>query len=136
MNDEKIIDTLLKGDFNDLPQKPRWVDGSGLSHYNLFSPRDFVTILDKMKTEFGMKRLQGIFPTGGSGTMQPYFKNDSSYIYAKTGSLSGVIALSGYLYTRQGKLLIFSILINNHRGAPGAIRTAIERFLLAVRNRY
>ena len=136
MNDEKIIDTLLKSDFNDLPQKPRWVDGSGLSRYNLFSPRDFVTILNKMKTEFGMKRIQVIFPTGGSGTMQHYFKNDSSYIYAKTGSLSGVVALSGYLYTRKGKLLIFSIIINNHQTSPGAIRTAIENFLRNLRNRY
>ena len=136
MNDEKILDTLLKSDLKDLPQKPRWVDGSGLSHYNLFSPRDFVVILNKMKTEFGMKRIQVILPTGGNGTMQRYFKNDSGYIYAKTGSLSGVVALSGYLYTKRGKLLIFSILINNHQGNASRIRTAIEKFLLGIRNRY
>ena len=136
MNDEKILDTLLKGDLKDLPQKPRWVDGSGLSHYNLFSPQDFVIILNKMKTEFGMKRIQVILPTGGTGTMQRYFKNDSGYIYAKTGSLSGVVALSGYLYTKRDKLLIFSILINNHRGTASNIRTAIEKFLLGIRNRY
>ncbi|MBL7732260.1 MAG: D-alanyl-D-alanine carboxypeptidase, partial [Chitinophagaceae bacterium] len=49
MSDEKIIDTLLKTDFKDLPQKPRWADGSGLSRYNLFTPQDFVAILNKMK---------------------------------------------------------------------------------------
>ena len=49
MNDEKIIDTLLKTDFKDLPQKPGWVDGSGLSRYNLFTPQDFVFIFNKMK---------------------------------------------------------------------------------------
>ncbi|MEP6628205.1 MAG: D-alanyl-D-alanine carboxypeptidase, partial [Ginsengibacter sp.] len=61
MNDAKIIDTLLKTDFADLPQKPNWVDGSGLSHYNLFSPLDFVTILNKMKNEFGMDRIKKHF---------------------------------------------------------------------------
>jgi len=42
MNDEKIINTLLNSDLKELPQKPQWVDGSGLSRFNLFSPQDFV----------------------------------------------------------------------------------------------
>ena len=115
MNDAKIIDTLLKTDFKDLPQKPRWVDGSGLSRYNLFTPQDFVAILNKMKNEFGMERIKVIFPTGGEGTISSYYKADSGYIYAKTGTLSGVVAFSGFLYTKKEKLLIFSILVNNHQ---------------------
>src|SRR5215216_2947832 len=67
MNDARIIDTLLKTDFKDLPQKPRWVDGSGLSRYNLFTSQDFVFILNKMKNEFGMERIKVIFPTGNEG---------------------------------------------------------------------
>lgn len=58
MNDSRIIDTILKTDFKDLPQKPRWVDGSGLSRYNLFTPQDMVAILHKMQKEFGMERLE------------------------------------------------------------------------------
>lgn len=136
MNDEKIIDTLLKTDFKDLPQKPRWVDGSGLSRYNLFSPQDFVAILNKMKNEFGMDRIKEIFPTGGEGTISNYFKADSGYIYAKTGTLSGVVAFSGFLYTKKGKLLIFSTLVNNHNDSAIEVRKAIENFLQAIRNRY
>ena len=136
MNDAKIIDTLLKTDFKDLPQKPRWADGSGLSRYNLFTPQDFVFILNKIKTEFGMDRVKDIFPTGGEGTLRNYYKADSTYIYAKTGSLSGVLALSGYLYTKKGKLLIFSTLVNNHQASPTDVRRAVERFLQGIRNKY
>lgn len=136
MNDEKIIDTLLKTDLKDMPQKPRWVDGSGLSRYNLFTPRDLVFILNKMKNEFGMERVKAIFPTGGRGTLANYYRSDSNYIYAKTGTLSGVIALSGYLYTKKGKELIFSILVNNHQASGTEVRRAVEKFLQQIRNKY
>jgi D-alanyl-D-alanine carboxypeptidase/D-alanyl-D-alanine-endopeptidase (penicillin-binding protein 4) len=136
MNDNKIIDTLLKTDFKDLPQKPRWADGSGLSRYNLFTPQDFVAILNKMKDEFGMDRIKVIFPTGGEGTISSYYKADSGYIYGKTGTLSGVVAFSGFLYTKKGKLLIFSTLINNHQASATDIRRAIEKFLKGIRSSY
>ncbi len=136
MNDEKIIDTLLKTDFKDLPQKPRWVDGSGLSRYNLFTPEDLVAILNKIKNEFGMGRIKSLLPTGGEGTISNYYKADSGYIYGKTGTLSGVVAFSGYLYTKKGKLLIFSTLVNNHQGNVTDIRKAVERFIEGIRKRY
>lgn len=136
MNERRMIDTLLKTDFKDLPQRPRWADGSGLSRYNLFSPKDFVMILDKMKNEFGMDRLQEIFPTGNEGTLSNYYKSDSSYIYAKTGTLSGVVALSGFMYTpgNRSKLLIFSVLVNNHQASATQVRRAVEKFLQQVRS--
>ncbi|MEI9910032.1 MAG: D-alanyl-D-alanine carboxypeptidase [Bacteroidota bacterium] len=136
MNDEKIIDTLLKTDFKDLPQKPRWVDGSGLSRYNLFTPLDFVTILNKMKNEFGMERIKVILPTGGEGTISSYYKTDSGYIYAKTGTLSGVVCLSGFLYTKKNKLLVFSVLVNNHQASATDVRKAVEKFIVGIRNKY
>lgn len=136
MNDEKIIDTLLKTDFKDLPQKPRWVDGSGLSRYNLFTPQDFVAILNKMKNEFGMERIKNIFPTGGEGTISNYYKAESGYIYGKTGTLSGVVAFSGFLYTKKGKLFIFSTLVNNHNETATEVRRAVEKFLQGIRNKY
>jgi D-alanyl-D-alanine carboxypeptidase/D-alanyl-D-alanine-endopeptidase (penicillin-binding protein 4) len=136
MNDARIIDTLLKTDFKDLPQKPRWADGSGLSRYNLFTPADFVAILTKMESDFGMARIKSIFPTGGTGTLNNYYKADSNYIYAKTGTLSGVVALSGFLYTKKGKLLVFSVLVNNHQASSTEVRRAVEKFLQGVRNNY
>jgi D-alanyl-D-alanine carboxypeptidase/D-alanyl-D-alanine-endopeptidase (penicillin-binding protein 4) len=135
MNDAKIIDTLLKTDFKDLPQAPRWVDGSGLSRYNLFTPQDLVAILNKMQTEFGMARIKEILPTGNEGTLTNYYKAERGYIFAKTGTLSGVVAISGFLYTKKDKLLIFSVLVNNHQASATAVRRAVERFIEEVRER-
>ena len=136
MNDDSIIGYLLKNDLNDLPQKPRWVDGSGLSRYNLFTPQSFVAILNKMRQEFPLERIKTIFPTANEGTLTSYPKADSGYIFAKTGTLSGVVALSGFLYTRKNRLLIFSILVNNHRTTATEVRKTMQSFLSFVRNSY
>jgi D-alanyl-D-alanine carboxypeptidase/D-alanyl-D-alanine-endopeptidase (penicillin-binding protein 4) len=132
MNDEKIIDSLLQTELRGFPQKPNWVDGSGLSRYNQFSPRDFVWILNNMKNEFGWKRIAAIFPAGNQGTLTNYYVSDSSFINAKTGSLSGVIALSGYLHTRKNKTLIFSVLVNNHASSGRNVRRAVEKFIQSI----
>jgi serine-type D-Ala-D-Ala carboxypeptidase/endopeptidase (penicillin-binding protein 4) len=136
LSDAKVIDTILKTDFKDLPQKPKWVDGSGLSRYNLFTPQDFVAILNKMKNEFGMDRVKTIFPTGGKGTLSSFYKDDSGFIFAKTGTLSNNVALSGFLYTKHGKLLIFSVQVNNHMTSATEVRKAVEKFLQGIRSKY
>jgi len=136
MSDERVIDTLLKTIFKDLPQKPGWVDGSGLSRYNLFSPKDLVFILNKMKNDFGMERIKNLFPSGNEGTLANYYVSESGFIFAKTGTLSGVIALSGFLYTKKNKLLIFSVLVNNHNSSGTQVRRAVEKFIHAIRERY
>jgi D-alanyl-D-alanine carboxypeptidase/D-alanyl-D-alanine-endopeptidase (penicillin-binding protein 4) len=136
MSAEDMIDSLLKNDLKDVPQKPRWVDGSGLSRYNLFTPKSFVYILNKMQVEFGMDRLKIILPTGAEGSLKNYFTRDSSFIYAKTGTLSNNAALSGYLITKKGKLLIFSILVNNYQTGATPVRRATEQFLNGIREKY
>jgi len=133
MKDEIIIDTLLRGVLADLPQKPSWVDGSGLSRFNLFTPRDFVFLLTKFKNEFGMERMKAILPTGGKGTLKNYYRADSGYVFAKTGSLNGVLCLSGYIYTTKNHLLEFSILVNNHNGSGSAIRREIVGYVEYLR---
>ncbi len=133
MSDEDIIDTLLKTDLKDLPTKPRWVDGSGLSRYNLFSPKDFIYILDKLQSEFGIDRMKRILPTGGEGTLKSYYKDATGSIYAKTGSMSNNVSLSGYLFTKKNKMLIFSIQLNSFSSTERSCRRAIENLLLQIR---
>ncbi len=132
VNKQVNFDTLDL--FKGMPQKPAWVDGCGLSRYNLFSPQHFVFILNKMYAEFGMNRIKTIFPSGNNGTLKNYYVADKGSVYAKTGSLTGVIALSGYVYTKKNKLLIFSVLVNNHHSKPFVIRRRIEKFVQAIRS--
>jgi len=136
MNDGRIIDTLLATDLKGLPQRPIWVDGCGLSRNDLFTPRDFVWLLDTMQKRFGLARLKGILPTGGTGTLASYYHDDVGFIYAKTGSLSGVVALSGYLITKKNHLLLFSILINNYIGSGVTVRRNMEKWIHKVRDTY
>jgi len=89
-----------------------------------------------MKTDFGMDRIKNILPTGNEGTLEGRFVADSNYIFAKTGTLSGVVALSGFLYTNKNKLLIFSVLVNNHNSAATSVRRAVEKFIQGVRSNY
>lgn len=136
MNDGRIIDTLLATDLKGLPQRPIWVDGCGLSRNDLFTPRDFVWLLDTMQKRFGLNRMKDILPTGGTGTLANYYHDDVGFIYAKTGSLSGVVALSGYLITKKNHLLLFSILINNYIGSGVTVRRNMEKWIHKVREMY
>lgn len=135
IDSRKLIGYLLDTLLNDLPHPPNWVDGSGLSRYNLFTPRDFVTVLDKMYKNHSKERLFPLFPAGGKGTLKNYYQALPNRLYAKTGTLSGVVALSGYLITKSGKTLIFSVLVNNHNAnSSSTVRRAVEKFLVRTAN--
>ena len=136
-DDKKTIAYLLANDLADLAQKPSWLDGSGLSRYNLFTPENFTSILHKMYKSYSFERLQNIFPTGGEvgGTLSSNYKNLNGKIFAKTGTLSGQVALSGYLITKKGKTLIFSVLVNNHTTTAAGVRKAVEQFIQVLYNK-
>lgn len=130
-----MFDTLSKTLFSGLPQVPVWYDGSGLSRYNLFTPEGFVLVLDRMRKEFGIERLQQIFPAGGRGTLRGYYTGEPDFVFAKTGTLNGVVALSGYLYSPTGKLYLFSVLVNHHNQSSVTIRREVERYLKQMRQK-
>jgi serine-type D-Ala-D-Ala carboxypeptidase/endopeptidase (penicillin-binding protein 4) len=132
MNTDKITDTLIKLFFNDSKKKPIWVDGSGLSRYNLFTPNHFISTLQKMKAAFGMEKLQTILTTGGQGTLTGYYVKNGGTIYAKTGSMSGNVSLSGFFTSKTGKPFVFSVHINQFTGTGRQGRRAIERFLQQI----
>jgi len=88
--------------------------------------------LNKMKQEINWNRITAIFPTGNTGTLNGYYKNYVGKIYAKTGTLSNHVALSGFIKTNSGKELIFSVLVNSHQTAASNIRRAVEAFLTDI----
>lgn len=133
MDDAAFIDKVLKSDFSALPQPIRWVDGSGLSRYNLNTPENFVYLLKKMTDQFGETRIKNIFAKGGEGTLSAYFKNFPGELYAKTGSLGNQIALSGFIITLKGQKLYFSVLVSNHMSPTSAgVRKAVEKYLSTI----
>ncbi|SIO45355.1 D-alanyl-D-alanine carboxypeptidase/D-alanyl-D-alanine-endopeptidase [Chitinophaga niabensis] len=134
IDSRKVIGYMLDSTLKDLPHPPSWVDGSGLSRYNLFTPRDFVTVLNKLYKTYPKERLYPLFPTGGKGTLRNYYQALPGRLYAKTGTLSGCVALSGFFVNKSGKTLIFSVLVNNHNSTSTAVRRAVETFLVRVAN--
>ncbi|MEH0156215.1 D-alanyl-D-alanine carboxypeptidase [Limibacter armeniacum] len=133
----EMIDIALDSILNDLPDRPRWVDGSGLSRYNLFTPRNTVYILNKLYQKLPEERIFEMFPAGGkSGTLKNYYKADVPYIYAKTGSFSNNHSLSGYLITKKGKRLIFSFMHNNYMVSSRLIKQVMEEVLIKLRDNY
>ena len=133
MDDAALIDTVSKTFFTNLPQRMRWVDGSGLSRYNLNTPENYIAILQQMQAKFGEARVKNIFEKGGEGTISAYYKNFPGTMYAKTGTLGGQVALSGFIYTPKQQKLYFSILVANHMSPTSTqVRRAVETYLTSV----
>lgn len=136
LSSQKSINNFMKMNLTDLPDKPRWVDGSGLSRYNLFSPRSIIKLLEKMYTEFPAERLYKILPASGqNGTLKNMFKGSEPFIYAKSGSLSNNYNLSGYLIGKSGKTYAFSFMNNHYMNATSEIKKEVERILTAFRRK-
>ena len=133
MDDAALLDSAKKLFFVDLPQRMRWVDGSGLSRYNLNTPENYIAILQQMQSKFGEARVKNIFEKGGEGTIAAYYKNFPGTMYAKTGTLGGQVALSGFIYTPKQQKLYFSVLVANHMSPSSTqVRRAVETYLTKV----
>ena len=136
MDDAAFADSIIQQEFTFLPQPMRWADGSGLSRYNLNTPENYIAILKQMQAKFGEARVKNIFEKGGEGTLSAYYKNFPGTLYAKTGTLGGQIALSGFIYTQRQQKLYFSVLVANHLSkTSAAVRRAVEAYLVEIAKR-
>lgn len=137
LNTRKLIQDIKNDLFSDGHMAPRWVDGSGLSRYNIFTPGSIVLILKKLHTDYEWDYLKEFFPVGGqTGTLKDHFNaGPEPYITAKSGSMGNIYCLSGYLRTKSGKLLIFSFMNNSFSASQGVeIRKEMDRILRIMRD--
>ncbi len=131
-----IVDAHL----HDLPQRPEWHDGSGLSRYNLFTPSSMVHLLEKLQEIVPDEdRLHALFPAGGvSGTLERVYatRNGNPFVWAKTGTLSNNHNQSGYLITKSGRKLIFSFMNNNYVRPVSEVRQEMARIITVIHDNY
>jgi len=125
-NGIKLVDSLvtLTG-LN--PNNYSMVDGSGISHYNLISAElleNVVRYIYKKDSNL-YEILYNSFPIGGvDGTLRGRMQNENIFnnVHAKTGTLSGVSTLTGYMKAKNGDIISFSIMTQNFVGSAKTVR--------------
>jgi serine-type D-Ala-D-Ala carboxypeptidase/endopeptidase (penicillin-binding protein 4) len=110
-------------------------DGSGLSPQDMIAPRALTRLLVYAAQQSWGTVYRASLPVGGvDGTLDDRFMKPplKGRVFAKTGTLSNVNALSGYLDAASGRTVVFSILCNDHSPEGHAAREAIDRIVAAI----
>ena len=107
-------------------------DGSGLSRRNLTTPRAIVQLLQSVASDQNFRKSLAV--SNVDGTLTNRFKNTSAQglIQAKTGTLTGAIALSGYANPQNHREVIFSIIINNSNLPSRELQQYIDAIALLL----
>jgi len=114
-------------------------DGSGLSARNKVSSRFITDFLNSIANEISLKTATTYLPMGGyQGTVKGFFKKSRAKgnIWAKSGSMNGVLSYSGYVKSKSGKWLSFSIIANGHSESNRKVRPYMEQFMIKLYELY
>jgi D-alanyl-D-alanine carboxypeptidase/D-alanyl-D-alanine-endopeptidase (penicillin-binding protein 4) len=116
------------------PQSYILADGSGLSRHNLISPEALVQTLRLMANSSAASFYRASLPVAGeTGTLKNRFITPNRVLLqAKTGTLSGVAALSGYVEVPNYEPLVFSIIVNQSDLSAPKARSAIDEIVLLL----
>ena len=110
-------------------------DGSGLSRHNLISPEALVQTLRFMANSPAASIYRQSLPVAGeSGTLKNRLSSTPNRVIlqAKTGTLSGVSALSGYIEVPDYEPLVFSIIVNQSGLSAASMRSATDEIVLLL----
>lgn len=137
LNSERAIDYIQKTYLRDLPDKPQWVDGSGLSRHNLITPRSMITLMVKLEKALPRSQIMQLLPQGGiNGTLKNNYKARSPYVFAKTGTISNNLSLVGYIKTDSGKVYAFAFMNNNYLNKSAEIRREMEKVMVYIKEKF
>ncbi|NJN86953.1 MAG: D-alanyl-D-alanine carboxypeptidase/D-alanyl-D-alanine-endopeptidase, partial [Leptolyngbyaceae cyanobacterium SL_7_1] len=117
------------------PQGYEQVDGSGLSRQNRANPSTFVALLKSMYANDTSGLFYRSLPIAGvSGTLRNRFRDTpvQGKLYAKTGTLQGVRALSGYLENEDYGIITFSIMVNQSAQSGQTLVQALDQIVLQM----
>ncbi len=107
-------------------------DGSGISFYNLVTARCISDLLSMMSRHKDFQLYAATLAVGGrSGTLEGRMKDLSKgqMFWGKTGTISGVSALSGYAQAPQGRLVSVVMLMQNFAGKHKPYREVQDRIV-------
>ena len=117
-----------------------WADASGLSHYNLVTPRAMADLIVQLANAHGLGLLQRILPAGGeSGTIRGFYdarQGERPFVFAKTGTLRHNHNLTGLLRADSGRWLAFSMMHNHFRGSAAEYKAAMAKTLVQLAREY
>ncbi|HEX8829623.1 MAG TPA: D-alanyl-D-alanine carboxypeptidase/D-alanyl-D-alanine-endopeptidase, partial [Longimicrobium sp.] len=111
-----VVDSVTRG-WGLPPRKLAQADGSGLSRYNLVAPQFLIGLLEHMRGSPNYQTFYAALPIAGvDGTLRSRMKGTplEGNVHAKTGTVSNVRSLSGYMTTAAGEPILFSIIVNHH----------------------
>ncbi|MEG5052829.1 MULTISPECIES: D-alanyl-D-alanine carboxypeptidase/D-alanyl-D-alanine endopeptidase [unclassified Microcoleus] len=117
------------------PNSYRLADGSGLSRHNLITPEALVETLRFMANSPAASIYRQSLPIAGeSGTLKNRFNVTPNRVImqAKTGTMSGVSALSGYIEVPNYEPLVFSIIVNHSDLSTAKMRSATDEIVLLL----
>ena len=117
------------------PNSYKLADGSGLSRHNLISPEALVQTLRLMANSPTASVYRASLPVAGeSGTLKNRLSSTPNRVIlqAKTGTLSGVSALSGYIEVPNYEPLVFSIIVNQSDQSAAKVRSATDEIVLLL----
>jgi D-alanyl-D-alanine carboxypeptidase/D-alanyl-D-alanine-endopeptidase (penicillin-binding protein 4) len=108
-------------------------DGSGLSRMDQLAPDQVISILRAARTKPWFPTWYTALPIAGmsdpmvGGTLRSRMQGTpaAGNLHAKTGSMTGVSALSGYITSADGQPLVFSLISNNFLGSAKAVEDAV-----------
>lgn len=119
-----VVEEFLREHIGLNPEEFVVVDGSGLSRYNLITPKQMIHFLKKVRSN---RAFVNALAVGGiDGTLRHRMKTFEGKVKAKTGSMTGISSLCGYLETDSGKEFAIAIFENGYVKEGKEIKRKLE----------